>query len=383
VRILFLNQYAPPDPAPTAQLVGQLADALRRDGHEVQIIGTKQRYRSHRKNLVFRLIRELNAIAGLLVSATKADRPDVVISTSSPPGLLVVGVVVAKLRRARSIHWAMDLYPELVFRLGKRWPRLIEDFLYSLIGATYRQNDELVTLDKDMRAHLRQRYRVDASIIRPWVLQSGLPDLAPFPDKAPFFWIYSGNLGRAHEWSPLLEAQAILESHGLPIFLVFQGDGASRAKAQEVADAARLKQVQWRNYAADSELIESLLRAHVFVVTQKLCVQGLLWPSKLSLLKKLPRPLVFVGPTDGAIAEEVSMLPEGAAFEPTEGSSLAAHIEKLFVMWPPKFSPVVDAADEFPEAYRAWRAILEASKRPLRPITIEAAGTVNKDSNSK
>ncbi len=359
MRILFLNQFAPPDPAPTAQLVGRLADALRRDGYEVQIVGTKQRYRSRARGILFRLMDELTALLGLLYHATKAERPDTVISTSSPPGLLVVGLIVAKLKRARCIHWAMDLYPELVFRLGKRWPRVFEDFSYWLMGKAYRQSNQIVTLDEDMRAHLNRQYAVEASVIRPWILQSALPASAPFPEKTPFFWIYSGNLGRAHEWKILLEAQAILESRSLPIYLVFQGGGASRAKAEEAASIAGLRQVDWRSYAAESELIESLLRAHVFIVTQRLSVRGLLWPSKLGLLKKLPRPLVFIGPTDSAIAAEVNSLPNGATFEPTQSRSLAAHIEELFEVWPPKLSLIVDTADEFPEIYKNWRAVLD------------------------
>jgi hypothetical protein len=308
-------------------------------------------------------LRELAAISRLFIAAAGARRPDVVISTSSPPGLLIIAVMIATLRRAPSVHWALDLYPELAFRLGEGWPKPVMDFFYQVVGRAYRQSRQIVTLEDDMRTHLRIQYGVDASIIRPWVLQSGLPQLAPYPEKIPFYWIYSGNLGRAHEWKTMLEAQYLLEARGLPISLIIQGGGAVRPLAEKTTQTIGLRNVIWKPYVADSEVVESLLTAHVFVVTQKLSVRGLLWPSKLGLLKKLPRPLVFIGPPKGAIAAEVNALPNGAAFGPDENERLAGHIEKLFGSWPPEASPMVDSSDDFAAAYQSWKDIIQAAVR--------------------
>ena len=38
MRILFLNQYFPPDPAPTGILFREIADELARRGHEVDFV---------------------------------------------------------------------------------------------------------------------------------------------------------------------------------------------------------------------------------------------------------------------------------------------------------------------------------------------------------
>ena len=46
MRILFLNQYFPPDPAPTGILLREIADALAVAGHEVAFASSGQEYRA-------------------------------------------------------------------------------------------------------------------------------------------------------------------------------------------------------------------------------------------------------------------------------------------------------------------------------------------------
>jgi hypothetical protein len=66
--------------------------------------------------------------------------------------------------------------------------------------------------------------------------------------------------------------------------------------ARAAAQAMGLQRVSWRPYVADSELLDSLLRARALVVTQLPQCEGMLWPSKLALAQQLPRPVLFIGP---------------------------------------------------------------------------------------
>ena len=359
MRILILNQYAPPDPAPTAQLIGEVATALEEAGHQVLIVGSSQVYRSKRAERLRRIFREVFALAKLLFDGLKQPGYDVVLSTSSPPGLLVIATLLASIRRTKSLHWALDLYPELAFRLGPQVPDLLRHAAYRLLARCYRQLDALITLDGDMQSHLRELYGVDSQLIRPWVLQPNLPDRADYPSRDPFRWTYSGNLGLAHDWKTLLEAQVLLESQGLPIRLVFQGGGAHWPSTIEFARAHKLKQVDWVGYVNAAEVIPSLLASHVLVVTQNPLTRGLLWPSKLGLVMKLPRPLVFVGSARGAIADELARLPCAEVFEPGESDRLANYIAHQYEHWPPAHPPLIDQQDERREALEDWLLTIE------------------------
>ena len=80
-----------------------------------------------------------------------------------------------------------------------------------------------------------------------------------------------------------------------------------------------MRQVEWRGYVDEAELPASLLRCHALAVTQRPEARGLLWPSKLGLVMSLPRPIVWIGPTDGAIAAELRALPHAGIFAPGQG----------------------------------------------------------------
>lgn len=323
MRVLFLNQYFPPDPAPTGVLLAEVAAELTKAGHTVDFVAARQEYRAGQKQ-GGRMIREALALWRMLVDGLRRPGAEVVVSASSPPCLLVVATLVAAWHRARSVHWIMDLYPEIAVALGEVREGFLSRTLGALMGWCYRRATRVVVLDKDMTARVRV-HGVEPVVVRPWVFASVLKQLAEArgEPEEPWTWIYSGNLGRAHEWETLLEAQADLERRGSSIRLRFQGGGPSRPAAEARARELGLRQVEWRDYVPENELPSSLLRCHALVVTQLPAAQGLLWPSKLGLVMSLPRPIVWVGPTDGAIAELLRAFPHAAAFAPGQGRELA------------------------------------------------------------
>ena len=92
MRFLFLNQYGPPDPVPTARLLGELAEHLRGRGHEVEIVSQSRSYHGRPARGGSRLRREVAALGAMLRVGwrKRTPRPDIVLSLTSPPGLLVV-----------------------------------------------------------------------------------------------------------------------------------------------------------------------------------------------------------------------------------------------------------------------------------------------------
>jgi colanic acid biosynthesis glycosyl transferase WcaI len=364
MRLILLNQYEPPDPSPTAKLIGELADGLRTDRNQVTLVASSLNYRIRaRGGRIARLFRELRALAELFWKVLTAGKADVILSTSSPPGLLVIATCLSVLKRAKSVHWALDLYPELAIALDSAVPKWLEPLLYSVVRFCYRAATTVVCLDGDMQDHIQRFYGVRSEIIQPWLLyQLGSIRLAAleYPLKEPFIWLYSGNLGRAHEWETLLEAQRILEDRGRNITLVFQGDGPARPVAQEAATKLGLNGVQWRNYAPEDQLADSLLSANAMVVTQKPSTRGLIWPSKLGLVMCLPRPIIFVGPINSSIADSLRRRGNSSCFSPGGSKSLADHVEHLYCSWPPGDEPVLKPGWTFSSAYQEWKRVLDA-----------------------
>lgn len=322
MKVLILNQYVPPDPSPTAFLVGEISDLLRSQGHEPVWVGKSTDYGVQRRGLS-RLAYDVGSWLRILLSGLAAPRAGAVVVMTSPPCLLLAGALVALRHRARLVHWAMDLYPETAVVLGECGPWL-GSWISRAMGWAYAACDLVIALDQDMAGLLEKKYRIAPQVLAPWG-----PSLEIPADSAPKncerrVWMYSGNLGRAHDWKTLLDAQEQLEKAGRPWDLVVQGGGAGYAAAKEEAAGRNLRHCRWLPYAKTDRLVESLLEADVLVATRQPGLRGLLWPSKLALLQALPRPLVWVGETGGAVAVALAERGGAVAFDRGDAAGLAA-----------------------------------------------------------
>jgi glycosyltransferase involved in cell wall biosynthesis len=257
-------------------------------------------------------------------------RADLVISGSSPPCLALIGALVALRHWRPHLHWCMDVYPDIAVALREISGGKFSGLIRWLMKRAYLSAHTVIVLDSDM-AECLQRYGVDSLECRPWVparVLAALPVPAPAPLPEPWIWLYSGNLGRAHDWQTLLAAQADIESRGGDATLVFQGGGPQWAAAQARAAELRLKRIVWRDYVPENELCLALLQAQVLIATQFPAARGLLWPSKLALMLGLPRPILFVGPQEGAIASLLKPRPRTGVFSPGDFAAVARWIEE-------------------------------------------------------
>jgi hypothetical protein len=227
-----------------------------------------------------------------------------------------------------------------------------------LVGRAYRRAQRVVALDEDMRNHLRESYGVDAAVVEPFP-----PDVewtAP-PAKAPGElkrWMYSGNLGRAHEIDVLLRVQQKLEERGVHGELVLQGQGAQFSSSQEAARALGLQRVVWRPPAPAEKLGASLLEADVLVVTRKPEVKGLLLPSKLMLAELSGRPILWIGDTDGYTARRLAKAGHGV-FSSEQTDAIAVWLERTLAPDAPAPAPPRPSSSMREQGIAVWQGLLQ------------------------
>jgi glycosyltransferase involved in cell wall biosynthesis len=313
-----------------------VAEELTRRGFTTVLVGDAVDYRGGKTLFGSRALREALSLLRLLVRTLAAPRADALVVLTSPPMVPVIAVLaLIRHRRAKLIHWAMDLYPDVAVALGEvREASLLHRITASFMARVYRACDLVIVLDREMAARVGSGPK-RIEIEPPWPAQ---PTLFTLPgadreregteERPVFTWLYSGNLGRAHEWQTLLEAQARLEAEGRAVDLVFQGGGAERAPAEAFAAGLGLCRCRWRDYAPESGLIASLLAADALVATQRPETAGCLWPSKLALAVRVGRPVLWVGSRDGGVAR---WLQDQGHFScaPGESKALAREIARL------------------------------------------------------
>jgi hypothetical protein len=351
VNLLILNQYAPPAQAPTSRLVDELRAFLVQQGHTVRIVSERAEYRGHHARKGSRLLRELKALAAITWGALRSKpHPDVILALSSPPCLLTAAALVAGTRRVVLAHWAMDLYPDVAIALGELPATGISKIFRTLMRWAYSRCATVVALDDDMAAHLKKVYGVETKIITPWAAADLAPEVIPPPAQSTgaalaaqsWTWLYSGNLGRAHEWRPILLAQRELEDRALPIQLLFEGGGAMWIEAQRFAAELKLQNCRWCDYADEAQSLQTVLASSVIIATQRRDARGLLWPSKLARIIPMQKPLIWIGPSDGAIANSIRERPDTACFEPGQVPEIVNWIAALHAT--PQTSADLDSA---------------------------------------
>lgn len=373
---LLINQFFAPDPAPTGQLLADVAKALDAAGCSVRVVCSAAAYescegaghselehgdvrriisRSFGRGVASRLVSYASFFAGALRYSVFGRRPDVILTLTTPPLLSLAGTLAKSVRGSRHFIWEMDLYPDVAVALGAFAPGGLPDrAVGALADFSRRRSDGIIALGPCMRERLAARGipLAKINVAQNWVDGSRISP-RPFPVAYPFTLLYSGNLGRAHDVDTLAEAMGILSDPGRFRF-IFAGGGSCRAALEAVCAARNIRSAEFLPYQNQEILADHLGRCHVGLITQKVSTCGAVVPSKTYALMAAGRPFIFIGPRDATPARLLSEYQCGWHIEPGDSSALVNLLEIL------RATPdLVEAAGQ-----RGRTAFLNSSDRP-------------------
>lgn len=332
MRLLLINQFYPPDVAPTGQYLHDLAQALSRRGHSVKVLCSRRSYNgvktfSPRERMdgceVVRLpatgfgrrgflgkLADYGSFYGLLLLALifERNRPDVIVSLTTPPYVGLLAKVAAKRHRCRCVHWIMDLYPDVMFAHGMaKSDGMFCRVLRRITGWQLKGADHVVALGPSMAK--RVAAYCDGNKSADWIaLWSGLElkdwvgsDSNPLRrargwavDETVF--LYSGNMGLGHRFGEFLEAAKRLG--GSKVRWVFSGDGKRKAEIEAFAKNNPAAGIEFADSVPYSQLRDHLCAADVHLASMDSKWQGTMVPSKLQGSFAVGRPVLYVGGAD-------------------------------------------------------------------------------------
>ncbi len=362
MRVLLLNQFFHPDLAATSQLASDLAVDLARRGASVTAVAGQASYvgsgryprreswqgieilrvpmtRFGRGSIAGRMSDYLSFLASCAAQLAALEAPDVLITLSTPPLLSLLGSLrkLASGRRTRLVYWVQDLYPEVAIQFGVlRENGLPARALSQMARASLESADAVVALGETMAERLEQKgaSRERLHVIHNWSDGESLGQVPPeenwFLDqhglRGKFVVLYSGNMGRGHDFETLLAAAEKLAGSKEIVFL-FIGEGARRGEVE--AAASRLPNVRLLPYQPRENLPYSLGAASLSAITMTDGLAGLIVPSKLYGALASRTPVLFIGPEQSETARVIAQSGCGMVFARGDVAGVSAFIEQL------------------------------------------------------
>ncbi|AFY72672.1 glycosyltransferase [Synechococcus sp. PCC 7502] len=365
VKITIITQFYPPDYAPTGQLISELAVAIAREGHSIQVFTGQPGYaynqldapveeffdqvfvkRSRSSRLLSKRIRGklLNGIIFFLRSTVKMrrrmSRGSHLLITSAPPFLPLVGWLYHKLFGHSYTCLIYDIYPDAAIKLGviseANW---IAKFWQYANHKIWRRAKSLIVLSESMKTIILAK---DASlkdkiyVIPSW---ANPEEIKPVPKADNWFikqnnWedyfivMHSGNLGRCHDEKTLIDCATILKDHPR-IRFVFVGDGDGKKKVEAEVLSGNLPNAILLPYQPREHLSYSLSSADLSLVTIKSDMEGIVTPSKLYGVLASGRAIAAICPQNSYLRDLIDQGKCGAYFSNGDAAGLAEYICKL------------------------------------------------------
>lgn len=367
LHVVLLNQAFHPDVVATAQMSKDLADHLVRSGHRVTAVASRSVYGkqgavlpkreavgvegSDRTIEVCRVGSSVFGKAGYLARVADfglwyllagwrvltLQKPDVIVSFTTPPFVAGVGIVSRWLRGSKAVYWVMDLYPDLPVACGVMKAKSpVTKFFEGVNRFLLKHSDADVVLGRCMRDRVLDKgVKADKiELIPVWAIDT---DLEPTSSSAyrqewglgdETVVMYSGNFGIGHDATTICGAMEALK-HNNDIRFEFVGGGKRRDEVETFIAAREVTNAQWHDYAPRERLGESLSVGDIHLVSLREGVEGIMVPSKLYGILAVERPAIFIGNPTSEIARVLLEHDCGLVVREGDVEGLVAAIEEL------------------------------------------------------
>jgi hypothetical protein len=288
-----------------------------------------------RAHLARRAMAYMSLYPVLLMRALRLSDYDVVVTKTDPPMQFVLGPFIKAWTGQPLIHWAQDLYPDIAEAVG-----VIESDGWLARGlrrvATWalKRHDKVVAVGRHMKDHLSER---GLPADRLTVIPNWPPDAVHPVSRTQngfrmthrlngeFVVMYSGNMGLAHAFTPILDAAEQLHDRSDIVFL-FVGNGPRKAAVEAEARRRELSNVRFLPFQPVEQLAKSLSAADVHLVTMQEGTEGFVVPSKLYGALAAGRPALFIGSSESEAARFVAEHDCGTVLNAPSGNEVAAAI---------------------------------------------------------
>jgi colanic acid biosynthesis glycosyl transferase WcaI len=374
-RILIISLVFAPDGVSTATLISELALSLTDLGHEIRVITTVPHYnydaearakqplqsrafglysrsryhnidvwhttvvsrgeRAGRRMIGYLIFNFLTLLIGLFI----VGRQEIVMVVSPPLTSGVVGWILGRLKRAKTIYNVQELYPDTFIEVGSmRRDSTTARILYAIERFVYRSFDVLTPISESFAQTIREKGVSPARIhvipnfadtralsprakANPFSQEHGLID--------EFVILYAGNIGMTQSFETLMEVARRMSGEAGIRFLIV-GDGVRRKYVEEMVAARQLTNVTLLPYQPSSAVPDIYASADIGLVPLMAGTAKTTLPSKLYTIMASGRAVLVAVDADSDIVQTVKDAKAGLIAIPDDVNSLEQAIRRAY-----------------------------------------------------
>jgi len=334
--ITILYHFFHPDNVVSARQFSDLARELAYRGWDVTVL-TSNRYWQHSEakipiadeiwngvhiirvprlgwnqaNDILRIGNSLQMMTGWILKLLQLPPTDVVLVGSDPQFSQLIFPAIKKLIRPKLlVHWCFDLFPDAILASGTRGPvRWLAKLTQQAVKRTYQSVDLMVDIGPCMRRRLNQyNHNARCETLTPWALLEPRAPERPDPaarqalfGDASLALLYSGNMGKAHDFVPFLHLARVLRRIDPRIMFCFACRGNRLTELKE-AITPQDENVRIADFADESELRKRLNAADIHLLSLRPEWTGVVVPSKFFGSLAVGKPVIYAGPEFSSIA---------------------------------------------------------------------------------
>lgn len=366
-NLCVVTQYFPPDFAPTGQLIHELVSYLGNQGDSIKVFSGQPGYayknsestappieyqegvhiRRTRASQLFPARIRGKLVNGLLfffraalhgLRHYKKDK-DVILLTTAPAFLPVLGYIFNLCLGVPYVCLIYDLYPDVAVELGVVSSKHgLVKFWNFVNGLVWHKAHRVIVLSDSMKKRViatHPKLETKISVIHTWCNPEQI-----FPREKANNWfahehkllkkftvMYSGNMGRCHDMTTIMEAAYQLRNE--QIQFIFIGDGAERQTCLDLVEKWDLKNCLFLPYQDRETLPYSLTACDLSLVSIKAGMESVVAPSKFYGLLASGRPVAAICNLDSYLSKMIADANCGQSFDNGNSYGLSTFIKSL------------------------------------------------------
>ena len=225
-----------------------------------------------------------------------------VLSPSPPLSIGFISLLIAKLKRAKSVYNVQEIYPDLLINQGSLKSPIIINLLKLFEKFIYNYSSAVTTIDEVFYSTISSRFSdtsklriipnfVDTELYKPLVQKLELPSIFG-DDNGKIKILYAGNIGFFQDWEPVLFAAKELLKDNVEFWVI--GEGVQKEYLETEVQNQNLSNVRIFPYQSREliPIINNYADIHFIAINQQMENEG--FPSKVYTIMACAKPIVVV-----------------------------------------------------------------------------------------